>query len=47
MDNKFCYVFKARAPPTTGGSTDLNTYLENLKIKIQDAYGIWAMKSSF
>lgn len=47
MDNKFCHVFKARALTATDGSTDLNTCLQNLKIKIQDAYGVWDIKSSF
>jgi len=47
MDNKFCCIFKAGALPTTDRSTDLNNYLDNMKIKIEDAYGIWAMKSLF
>lgn len=45
MDNKFYHVFKARAHPDTDGSIDLNTCLQNLKIKIQDSYGVWIKKS--
>lgn len=45
MDNKFCRVFKARALPDADGSIDLNTCLQDLKIKIQDSYGVWIKKS--